>query len=59
MIRCATHADDQQSLYEDRYAESVHGEAGSVDLDAENVNDALSLFRIWSEQGFYGVGGDV
>jgi len=58
MIRCAAHANDQQSLYEDRYAESVHGEARSIDLDAEDMNDTLSLFRIRFEQSFYGVGGE-
>lgn len=50
MVGSAAHANDQQSLYEDGYAECVHGEAGRVDFKAEDVDDALSLFGAWGGQ---------
>lgn len=53
----AAHANNQQSLYEDGYAERVHGETGRVDFNAEDVDYTLSLFRAWFEQAANGRGG--
>lgn len=58
MVCGAAHADDEQGLDEDGYAEGVHGEAGGVDLEAEDVDDALSLVWGRAEEGCEGVCGD-
>ena len=52
MVCGAGHGYDEQRLDQHGDAEGVHGEAGRVDFEAEDVNDTLSLlWVVWLEQG--------
>jgi hypothetical protein len=44
-------------LNQDGNTEGIHGEAGGIDLDAEDVDDTLSLFKVLLGEGFDDVGG--
>lgn len=41
VIRCSRHGHDDKGLEQDAQAERVHGEAGRVDLEADEVENAL------------------
>ena len=46
MIGSAAYADHKKGLQQNADREGIHGEAGSVDLDAEYVDHTLSIIFV-------------
>ena len=46
MVRSARHGYDKQSLNQHGYTEGVHCKASGIDLEAEDVDDALPTLRV-------------
>ena len=64
MVRCARHGYNKQSLNQHGDTEGVHCKASGIDLEAEDVDDALSALRmVGRKEGLdgrgHGRGGDL